>query len=167
MILTKEQLSRERASSQLWQLSEVSYVNGSPWTEQQFFDDLLQPHSQYLIFIEENEWLGYLGYHVLLSEVQINNFVITKNKQKQGIGKQLFATFQQQLIDEKIEKVFLEVRESNKVARHFYEMLGFSMIGHRKNYYQAPKEHAWVMCKKLEGEKYGENEKSVTISNRK
>ena len=40
---------------------------------------------------------------------------------------------------------FLEVRESNHLARMFYESMGFRAIGVRPGYYQAPPEKAIVM----------------------
>jgi ribosomal-protein-alanine N-acetyltransferase len=37
---------------------------------------------------------------------------------------------------QKINKIFLEVRESNLPARKLYEGVGFKKMGIRKNYYQ-------------------------------
>src|ERR1035437_3769790 len=41
--------------------------------------------------------------------------------------------------------VFLEVRESNRVAQEFYKSLGFKEFSRRKGYYESPPETAIVM----------------------
>jgi ribosomal-protein-alanine N-acetyltransferase len=41
--------------------------------------------------------------------------------------------------------VFLEVRESNEVARRLYSVLGFAKVGRRRSYYRRPVEDAVVL----------------------
>jgi hypothetical protein len=48
-----------------------------------------------------------------------------------------------------IKMLFLEVRESNRVARKLYESYGFSPIARRKAYYRQPIEDAIVMMTEL------------------
>ncbi len=43
------------------------------------------------------------------------------------------------------KRVTLEVRVSNFPARGLYEMLGFTLLGIRKNFYSAPPENAFMM----------------------
>ena len=57
---------------------------------------------------------------------------------RQGIATKLLGH-----IDSKY--VFLEVRESNKLAQNLYRKLGFGEIGRREKYYDDPEESAIVM----------------------
>ena len=45
-----------------------------------------------------------------------------------------------------IQTLWLEVRESNP-ARFLYEKLGFSQVGRRRNFYENPREDAFIMTK--------------------
>ena len=52
----------------------------------------------------------------------------------------------QELLDKiKMKDIFLEVRESNKVAINFYKKNNFKEISIRKNYYSEPTENAIIM----------------------
>jgi ribosomal-protein-alanine N-acetyltransferase len=49
----------------------------------------------------------------------------------------------------RVERVFLEVRESNLAAVRFYETHGFARAGQRAGYYRDPDEVAVLMIRKL------------------
>ena len=52
----------------------------------------------------------------------------------------------QELLDKiKTKDIFLEVRESNKIAINFYKKNNFKEISIRKNYYSEPTENAIIM----------------------
>ena len=51
--------------------------------------------------------------------------------------------------ERKMSKILLDVRESNTAARSFYEEEGFVEEGIRQNFYDAPKEDAVLMSRKL------------------
>ena len=54
--------------------------------------------------------------------------------------------------EEKITKLFLEVRRSNEVAQNLYQQWQFSVLSVRKGYYRAAdkrREDALVMMRKL------------------
>ena len=77
----------------------------------------------------------------------------------QGLGKQLMQELLHQARQRGASNLFLEVRESNQIAIHLYEQMGFKMAGMRKNYYPVPanpvlkslagRENALVMCRAL------------------
>ena len=52
-------------------------------------------------------------------------------------------------MDNIIEFLNLEVRESNMPAIRFYEKFDFKRVGLRKNYYKNPMENALLMTKTL------------------
>ena len=55
-----------------------------------------------------------------------------------------------------VEKLFLEVRESNAPARALYEKLGFSYLNKRVKYYKDPIEDALVMQKEINSENFSD-----------
>lgn len=149
MFVTKKELYTPEMPEALWQFSDTAYSTGSPWTEEQFAEDLRQENSEYLFLVEAEEWLGYIAYHFVLDEAEINHVVVNKQRQHEGIGQQMLEEFKLHLKQNDITQVFLEVRESNGAAQSLYERTGFRTVAIRKNYYQKPQENAFVMCAKL------------------
>ena len=48
-------------------------------------------------------------------------------------------------MENNLETIFLEVRETNRAAYQLYSKIGFQEIGRRKNYYSEPVEDALMM----------------------
>ena len=91
---------------------------------------------------EEVVW--YIGRYELLNEAEVLNFVVDETYQRQGIGQMLFNKVEEDLPN--LEKMTLEVRESNTKAKNFYTKNGFKQISIRKNYYKN-NENALVLIK--------------------
>ncbi|REC32005.1 ribosomal-protein-alanine N-acetyltransferase [Enterococcus pseudoavium] len=134
----------EELACKFWEISQVSYAFGSPWTSAQFASDLNQTHSHY--FIDESDE-AFLGFHQVCDEIEITN-IATKVKGR-GDGRRLMERLVAHAEAQKIASIFLEVRASNQEARLFYEKAGFQVIGTRKNYYQHPQEDAVLMSLKV------------------
>ncbi|MGK0550573.1 ribosomal protein S18-alanine N-acetyltransferase [Enterococcus faecalis] len=149
MLLTKKELINKETAAKLWSLSQRAYANGSPWTVDQFAEDLLQDHSEYLLLTEDEQWLGFVGFHFVLDEAEIQHVVVRKDQQHCGVGLRLMAALKEHLRRMAIQQVFLEVRTSNLAAQKLYKKTGFRKVAIRKNYYQQPQENAHVMCAKL------------------
>ncbi|EOH99132.1 ribosomal-protein-alanine acetyltransferase [Enterococcus moraviensis ATCC BAA-383] len=147
MYYFKEELMPQyQLAEQIWNLSESAYKHGSPWTLTQFADDLAQKSSEYLVLIMEDQWVGFISFHLVLDEVEITHVAIQKAFQKQGYGSQLIDQMISYVLEQEVSQVFLEVRESNVQAKSLYEKKGFNTINRRKNYYNHPKEAGIVMC---------------------
>jgi [ribosomal protein S18]-alanine N-acetyltransferase len=78
-------------------------------------------------------------------EAEILNLAVKSIYRRNGEGnelvQQLLAAWQSQ----NVQRIFLEVRESNVGAVQFYERLGFQQIGRRKKYYSGPEEDALLL----------------------
>ncbi len=88
--------------------------------------------SKYVIAKKNDEILGYIGYKVVLDELEIMNIVTKKNKRKRGIASNLLSYI---IRKNKVEKINLEVDEKNTTAVNLYKKFGFREVGLRKNYY--------------------------------
>jgi polysaccharide biosynthesis protein PslH len=71
-------------------------------------------------------------------EVEVLNLAVDPAFRRRGIATRLLQGL-------RCQRVFLEVRESNKVALSLYRKLGFGEIGRREKYYDDPVETAIVM----------------------
>lgn len=80
-------------------------------------------------------------------DAELLNIGVRPNEQLSGVGKQLLEHFLHAVRKKGAADVWLEVRESNTIARKFYEKAGFSVTGTRKDYYRDPPEDAVVMVK--------------------
>lgn len=83
------------------------------------------------------------------SEAEILNLAISKRNHRQGLGNALLSACSAKLIEISVQRIWLEVRESNIQAIKFYEKNSFSAEYIRKQYYSNPSENALVMKKSL------------------
>ena len=68
-----------------------------------------------------------------------------KEFRKAGLGQKLLEAGIQEAAAKGVERILLEVRQSNKAAIRLYEKNGFQTIGLRKSYYTKPVEDAILM----------------------
>lgn len=152
LIYQKAAFDYNDLAEKLWLISNQAYTHGSPWTKTQFLTDLQQPHTDYLIAIEANEIVGFLGFSRVVDEVEITNIAVDLTSQGKGHARQLLKALIQQEKANDVFQIFLEVRKSNERAKCLYESEKFRVLGIRKSYYQQPVEDAFIMSTKLKTE---------------
>ena len=114
------------------------------WTEQTLVEMLVQDSMHMLIIYKQedkadnNKVIGYCLYQVVFEQAEILRIGTHPDYQRQGIASQLFATLNNELINNKVESLLLEVRADNAPALALYEQQAFAVIHTRKNYYQLP-----------------------------
>ena len=85
---------------------------------------------------------GFLVSRTLVEgETELLNLAVTPEFRRQGVARKLVKS----LLAESPGVVYLEVRESNRAARKFYDHMGFQEVSSRPGYYQDPPEAAIVM----------------------
>jgi [ribosomal protein S18]-alanine N-acetyltransferase len=119
-----------------------------PWSEKIFKDCFKSGYTGLVLEIESGVLAGYGVLSAAAREAHILNVVVGNQWRGHGFGKQLVKRLIDQARWHRAERVFLEVRESNHVARKLYFSLGFNEIGQRSGYYPARKgrEDAIVMA---------------------
>ena len=80
--------------------------------------------------------VGICVFHVVLDEAQINFFAVNHKYRKKGYGSHLMRYLIKQCEDSNINKLFLEVSQTNAIAEKFYSRFDFSTVGIRRNYYK-------------------------------
>ena len=152
VIYKKNDFKPEELAEWLWTLCEEAYEYGSPWTKSQFLVDILQPHTDYYVLVENSIIQGFLSYPSVMDETEVTNLAVAKAMQHKGCARALLRV----LLDEEKKAgtytVFLEVRLSNTPARKLYESEKFRMLAKRKAYYHDPVEDAIIMSTKLKTE---------------
>jgi [ribosomal protein S18]-alanine N-acetyltransferase len=130
------ELAASAPTSSLWPAEK--YENYfAPETEQKW---------QLLLAHEGRAVIGFLAARSLHDECEIENIVVSRSMQRCGVASELLKHLFSSL-SHGVQKVFLEVRESNTPAIRLYEKSGFSVVGSRKNYYRDPSEDALIMKK--------------------
>jgi ribosomal protein S18 acetylase RimI-like enzyme len=111
---------------------QMSSETASHWDPESYFDFDVR-------VAEHNRVIcGFLVSRNIAGEVEILNLATATEFRRQGVATALIG-------DIDASDIFLEVRESNIVARKLYEKLGFFVVGTRPEYYDDPVETALVM----------------------
>ena len=113
-----------------------------PWSENMFLELFANPITHAYIAENNGEVLGYIMFYNIAPEIQILNVAVKKSARNRKIGSLLIKSV---LDCEHINRMTLEVRESNLPAINLYKKFGFKVDGVRKNYYRQPVENAVLM----------------------
>ncbi|HXC58933.1 MAG TPA: ribosomal protein S18-alanine N-acetyltransferase [Steroidobacteraceae bacterium] len=130
------------------QLERRSYA--FPWSDAIFRDCL---RAGYYCCVAQLDHIV-LGYAIMSSgagEAHVLNVCVAEDYRCRGIGSQLLWHLLEFAKGLGVADVFLEVRPSNTTAIRLYQTLGFTQIGVRRGYYQAPegREDAVVLRRSL------------------
>jgi ribosomal-protein-alanine N-acetyltransferase len=134
---------RRARDSDLTRIEEIEHLcfPSHPW------DRHLLAKYECLVAVSGTQVAGFLSFRTLVrpgeearGEFEILNLAVDPEWRRKGVAK---ALLDHQLAHGGVH--FLEVRESNRVARKLYENMGFEVIGTRQNYYSNPEESAIVM----------------------
>lgn len=114
---------------------EKSCFSSEPWSLESIISALKREDIFYkILFDEENDPIGYFIASSSYEEAELYRIAVLPSYRRMGSGKRLMEDFLNGCPKE-VEKIFLEVRESNAAAVSLYEKSGFEIISRRKNYY--------------------------------
>lgn len=134
-------------AQQVAQLEQVCFSD--PWSLQAVTGEITNPLSLWLVAVEGEQVLGYIGSQSVMGEADMMNLAVSEAARGKGIGVQLVNALMDALRQNGVYRLTLEVRVSNLPAIKLYEKLCFQQIGRRPNYYYHPKEDALIMGKEL------------------
>lgn len=118
-----------------------------PWSENSIASELNNRLSCWLVALEGDVVIGYVGSQTVLGETDMMNIAVHPDYRNQGVAKNLIQTLMDTLSGQGSHSLMLEVRQSNEPAKNLYASLGFETVGIRKNYYRNPKENALILRK--------------------
>lgn len=118
-----------------------------PWSINSISSELDNRLSLWLVAVEEDRVIGYVGSQTVLGETDMMNIAIHPDHRKRGIATALIESLIQKLTEQGSHSLMLEVRASNEPAKSLYAKIGFIAVGIRKNYYRNPREDALILRK--------------------
>ena len=133
--------------SQIAELEKLCFSD--PWSEKSIETELTCRLSAWLVALEGEQVVGYVGSQTVIDESDMMNIAVHPDFRRRGIAEALVAALEAALRQRGSRALTLEVRDSNVAAITLYEKLGFSQVGLRKNYYRNPREDARILRKDL------------------
>ena len=107
-----------------------------PWNYEMVCETQNQNNFCGLVSVVDEQVVGYAGAIFAFDIADIALVAVAPEYRRQKIAESVVKALIDELIDKKVEKIFLEVRVSNAPARSLYTKVGFKEIGVRKNYYE-------------------------------
>ena len=125
-------------------------VNEIPWTRRNFQDSLDSDYECWVMY-DNVQHIGHSVLSAAVGEAHLLIISVHADYQGKGLGRILLRTMLNRAVELKAQTIFLEVRESNRVAQQLYLSEGFNEVGRRNNYYPARKgrEDAVIMAMEL------------------
>ena len=108
----------------------------SLWSKNQWAKEFKKEGIKVFGLLLSNLLIGICVFHVVLDEAQINFFVVDQKYRKKGFGSYLMRYLIKECEKLDINKLFLEVSNTNITAEKFYSNFNFSTVGIRRNYYK-------------------------------
>ncbi len=121
-----------------------------PWSEKSVASELHNDLALWLVAVEGETVLGYVGSQTVCGETDMMNVAVHPDHRRRGIAADLIEQLIRQLKNRGSCSLTLEVRASNDGAIALYDKLGFQPVGRRPNYYRNPKEDALILRKEWE-----------------
>jgi ribosomal-protein-alanine N-acetyltransferase len=139
-------------SAEIGDLADVVAIEtesfSDPWSHDSFQSALELPHFRFLVATDRDantQVAGYIIIVIVAPEAEIANIAVRSGGRRGGVGRRLVEEGLSLARSAGVETVYLEVRESNSVARRLYETRGFEVVGRRRAYYERPREDALVL----------------------
>ena len=120
-----------------------------PWSENSIASELGNRLSVWLVALDEDKVVGYVGSQTVIDETDMMNIAVHPDYRNRGVATALIVELTQQLRMRGSKGLMLEVRESNSAAISLYDKHGFLQVGCRRNYYRNPRENALILRKEL------------------
>ncbi|MCK5440004.1 MAG: ribosomal protein S18-alanine N-acetyltransferase [Gemmatimonadetes bacterium] len=122
-------------------------VYATPWNIEHFAEIVDLPCGLGLIAcVDPGEVIGYAVGWVAADEAELANIAVVAEQRGQGVGGRLLREISVTARSRGADRMYLEVRRSNRDAQRFYANHGFDRVGRRSGYYSGPREDAVVMA---------------------
>lgn len=126
------------------EIEKQSFVN--PVSKNKLIKEISYNHlARYYIMLLDDIIIGYFGMWIISDEGHILNIAIDPKYRGKGYGNDLIIELIKIAKKNLVNKLTLEVRETNDPAKNLYKKYNFKVLGRRKDYYREPTEDALIM----------------------
>ena len=112
-----------------------SNSNPTPW-KIDTFKQVLEVRTMSFVIKDQNKIIAFCIASKVLEECHLQNISVIDEFRNQGLGTYVIEVLIGRAKIFGLKVIFLEVRESNKVAISFYKKLNFKEVGRREGYYK-------------------------------
>lgn len=135
---------------QLIAIEELCYDH--PWPREAFEEEI-ERDDVGISLVAEDEGLivGFLSGMAVVDEFRLHNIAVHPDFRGRGVGRGLIEAVESLCRQRDFQRILLEVRKDNEVARRLYLGLGFEAAGTRKDFY-GPGQDAYLYSKYLRSE---------------
>ncbi|MDO4473990.1 MAG: ribosomal protein S18-alanine N-acetyltransferase [Eubacteriales bacterium] len=121
------------------------------WSENAILETWKQRQTMLLIALEDRKIIGYLILYFVLEDGEIARIAVADEYRRKGVAGKMLRELALLCRENGVNRLMLDVRESNEPAKAFYVRQGFEVDGIRKDYYTNPVENAVLMSVPLGG----------------
>ena len=111
-------------------------IFSTSWEPSWIRDSINNNKAMYWVKKQKNKIIGYIGVQFSGDDVEILGLGILEDYRGRGHGSALMNAMIEYFYSTEYKKIFLEVRDSNNVAKGLYTKFNFSRTGTRLNYYK-------------------------------
>lgn len=135
--------ARPRDLPAVSEIEEASF--SAPWSVSAFRTLFQRDRVRFLVAESEDGVIGHAVLWYALDEAELANLAVAPEERGRGVAGVLVDRLIEECRAVGVRRIFLEVRESNRVALRLYRGKGFQEVGVRAAYYQNPREDARVL----------------------
>lgn len=137
-----EKLSQKHLDD-VYELEKICF--SSPWSREDLEKQIDIDTSYFLVAEVDGKAVGYMGLQIFSGEGYVTNVAVLPEYRHQGIA----AALIEKQLENPMDFITLEVRQSNIPAINLYTKMGFESVGIRPNFYSNPTENAIIMTRNL------------------
>lgn len=123
-----------------------------PYTRKELnYEFYENPVNRIIVALDGNKVVGFIDFLITFNSSTIMQIAVTNEYRRKGIASALLKEMENSFpkeIDDVVETITLEVRESNNVAKELYLKNGYELVVVKQNYYKDG-ENALYMLKRL------------------
>ena len=137
-----EKLSQKHLDD-VYELEKICF--SSPWSREDLEKQIDIDTSYFLVAEVDGKAVGYMGLQIFSGEGYVTNVAVLPEYRHQGIA----AALIEKQLENPMDFITLEVRQSNTPAINLYTKMGFESVGIRPKFYSNPTENAIIMTRNL------------------
>lgn len=134
---------REATKNDIQEIYNLGNLINSKFVKVYNEDSLFNDYTKILVYVSENEIMGFIHYEIMYEVVNLLNIVVKENVREKNIATFLMDGMMSNLCNKRVDKILLEVNSLNYKAINLYKKFNFEIINIRKKYYNG--QDAYIM----------------------